>query len=91
MGLEIDLRLLVRNWRTAISVASLDMAIPFGMGYALDYDLYNQFGNEPNIVYSNFATFGLFVPIAIAITAFPVLCQILSSLNLLNSKLMLQR
>ena len=85
VGLEIDLRFLVRNWRTAISVASLDMAIPFGLGYALAYGLYNQFRNEPNIVNINFATFGLFVAIAIAITAFPVLCRILSSLNLLNS------
>lgn len=85
VGLEIDLRFLVRNWRIAISVASLDMAIPFGLGYALAYGLYNQFRNEPNIVNINFATFGLFVAIAIAITAFPVLCRILSSLNLLNS------
>ncbi|KAJ4985198.1 K+ homeostasis protein kha1 [Stagonosporopsis vannaccii] len=85
VGLEIDIRFLVRNWRTAISVASLDMAIPFGLGYALAYGLYRQFRDEPNIVNINFATFGLFVAIAIAITAFPVLCRILSSLNLLNS------
>src|SRR5690242_21941325 len=64
VGLGIDLRFLVRNWRTAISVASLDMAIPFGLGYALAYGLYNQFRNEPNIVNINFATFGLFVAIA---------------------------
>lgn len=85
VGLEIDLRFLVRNWRTAVSVASLDMAVPFALGYALAYGIYNQFKGEPNTVSINFATFGLFVAIAIAITAFPVLCRILTSLNLLNA------
>ncbi|KAH7391749.1 Sodium/hydrogen exchanger family-domain-containing protein [Pyrenochaeta sp. MPI-SDFR-AT-0127] len=85
VGLEIDLRFLVRNWRTAVSVASLDMAVPFALGYALAYGIYNQFKSEPNTVNINFATFGLFVAIAIAITAFPVLCRILTSLNLLNA------
>ncbi|KAF2621108.1 hypothetical protein BU25DRAFT_300568, partial [Macroventuria anomochaeta] len=85
VGFKLDLHFSVRNWRTAISVASLDMAILFGLGYALAYGLYNQFHNEPNIVNINLATFGLFVAIAIAIFAFPVSCRILASLNLLNS------
>jgi len=85
VGLEIDLRFLVRNWRTAVSVASLDMCIPFGLGYALAYGIYQQFSDEPGIVHINFATFGLFVAVATAITAFPVLCRILTSLNLLNA------
>jgi Kef-type K+ transport system membrane component KefB len=86
VGLEIDLRFLISNWRTAISVASLDMAIPFGMGYAIAYGIYYEFRGEPGTVQINFATFGLFVAVAIAITAFPVLCRILTSLNLLNAK-----
>lgn len=85
VGLEIDLRFLFSNWRIAVSVASLDMAIPFGLGYALAYGVYNQFRNDENVVEVNFATYGLFVAIAIAITAFPVLCRILGSLHLLNS------
>lgn len=85
VGLEIDLRFLFRNWRTAVSVASLDMAVPFALGYALAYGIYKQFKGEPGTVDINFATFGLFVAIAIAITAFPVLCRILTSLNLLNA------
>lgn len=85
VGLEIDLRFLVSNWRIAVSVASLDMAIPFGSGYAIAYGLYREFNNEEGVVEINFATYGLFVAIAIAITAFPVLCRILTSLNLLNS------
>lgn len=85
VGLEIDLRFLISNWRTAASVASLDMAIPFGMGYAIAYGIYYEFRGEPGTVNINFATFGLFVAVAIAITAFPVLCRILTSLNLLNA------
>ncbi|KAH7128477.1 potassium:hydrogen antiporter [Dendryphion nanum] len=85
VGLEIDLRFLISNWRTATTVASLDMAVPFGMGYAIAYGIYYEFRGEPNIVQIPFATFGLFVAIAIAITAFPVLCRILTSLNLLNA------
>ncbi|PVI03089.1 hypothetical protein DM02DRAFT_717016 [Periconia macrospinosa] len=85
VGLEIDLRFLARNWRVAISVASLDMCVPFGMGYAIAYGIYEQFKDEPGIKHIPFATFGLFVAIAISITAFPVLCRILSSLNLLNA------
>ena len=34
-GLEIDLTYLLRNFRTAASVAALDMAIPFACGVGL--------------------------------------------------------
>lgn len=85
VGLEIDLRFLIKNWRIAASVVSLDMAVPFGMGYAIAYGIYYEFHGEPGTVQINFATFGLFVAVAIAITAFPVLCRILTSLNLLNA------
>jgi Kef-type K+ transport system membrane component KefB len=87
VGLELDLRFLVSDWRIATSVASLDTAIPFGMGYAIAYCLYKEFRDEPGTAEINFATFGLFIAIAIAITAFPVLCRILTSLNLLNTNI----
>lgn len=85
VGLEIDLRFLASNWRIAVSVASLDMAIPFGMGYVIAYGLYHEFRNEEGVAHINYATYGLFIAIAIAITAFPVLCRILTALNLLNT------
>ena len=85
VGLEINLRYLLRNWRVAISVATLDMAIPFGLGVALAYGLYNQFAGEPGTAPISFGVFALFIGVAIAITAFPVLCRILISLKLLNT------
>ncbi|KAI6318814.1 hypothetical protein MCOR07_003519 [Pyricularia oryzae] len=85
VGLEIDLSYLLRNWRIAVSVASFDMAIPFGLGVALAYGLYNEFKDEQGIAPISFGVYALFIGIAIAITAFPVLCRILTSLKLLNS------
>ncbi|OLN87045.1 K(+)/H(+) antiporter 1-like protein 2 [Colletotrichum chlorophyti] len=85
VGLEINLTYLLRNWRVAASVASLDMAIPFGLGVALAYGLYNEFHDDPDIAPISFGVFALFIGVAIAITAFPVLCRILTSLKLLNT------
>lgn len=85
VGLECDLRLLISNWRVALSVGALGMALPFGLGAALAYGLYNQFKNEPGLAPIAFPIFMLFVGIAMAITAFPVLCRILTELKLLNS------
>ncbi|KAK3385856.1 Sodium/hydrogen exchanger family-domain-containing protein [Podospora didyma] len=85
VGLEINLTYLLRNWRIAISVASLDMAIPFGLGVAVAYGLYNEFAGEPGTAPISFGLFALFIGVAMAITAFPVLCRILTSLKLLNT------
>ncbi|KAL3291279.1 potassium:hydrogen antiporter [Colletotrichum asianum] len=85
VGLEINLSYLLSNWRTAISVATLDMAIPFGLGVAVAWGLYNEFHNEPGIAPISFGVFALFIGVAMAITAFPVLCRILTSLKLLNT------
>ncbi|KAJ3531784.1 hypothetical protein NM208_g8724 [Fusarium decemcellulare] len=85
VGMEINLMYLLRNWRTAVGVATLDMAIPFGCGVALAYGLYNQFGDDPELAPITFPVFALFIGVAIAITAFPVLCRILTALKLLNT------
>ncbi|WYZ41226.1 hypothetical protein EsH8_V_000121 [Colletotrichum jinshuiense] len=85
VGLEINLSYLLSNWRTAISVATLDMAIPFGLGVALAYGLYTEFHDDPGLAPISFGVFALFIGVAIAITAFPVLCRILTSLKLLNT------
>ncbi|GKT51825.1 K(+)/H(+) antiporter 1 [Colletotrichum spaethianum] len=85
VGLEIDLSYLLRNWRIAICVATLDVAIPFGVGVALAYGLYNEFSDDPGVTPISFGLFALFIGIAFAITAFSVLCRILTSLKLLNT------
>jgi Kef-type K+ transport system membrane component KefB len=32
VGLEVDMRILFRNWRVAASVGALGMMLPFGLG-----------------------------------------------------------
>ncbi|KAH8703189.1 putative K homeostasis protein Kha1 [Talaromyces proteolyticus] len=85
VGLETDLRFLVSNWRISASVSAAGMALPFGLGCAVSYGLYNQFRNDPGVVHVDFGTYLLFVGIAMAITAFPVLCRILTELKLLST------
>ncbi|MCJ1307558.1 K(+)/H(+) antiporter [Agyrium rufum] len=85
VGLEADLRFLTSNWRIALSVGALGMALPFGLGCAIAWGLYHQFHNEPGLVPISFGVYMLFVGVAMAITAFPVLCRILTELNLLHT------
>ncbi len=61
------------------------MVLPFGLGYAIAWGLYHQFDGETGIQPISFAVFGLFIGTALAITAFPVLCRILTELNLLGN------
>ncbi|THD00198.1 hypothetical protein EYZ11_000389 [Aspergillus tanneri] len=68
VGLETDLRFLVSNWRVAVSVSAAGMILPFGLGCAISYGLYNSFRDEPGTVSINFGTYLLFIGIAMAIT-----------------------
>src|SRR3954463_16626121 len=81
VALEVDIRMFTSNWKVAVSVGLAGMILPFGLGFAIAYGLYEHF-TPPNI---NFGVFGLFIGTALAITAFPVLCRILTELNLLRS------
>ncbi|KAF2709542.1 K(+)/H(+) antiporter-like protein 1 [Pleomassaria siparia CBS 279.74] len=83
VGLEVDLRFLISNWKVALSVGMFGMIVPFGMGVAIAVGLYRQFKDEPGTVNVNFGIFALFIGVAMAITAFPVLCRILTELKLL--------
>ncbi|KAF2771038.1 hypothetical protein EJ03DRAFT_325837 [Teratosphaeria nubilosa] len=85
VGLEVDLRYFVSNWRVALSVGTLGMALPFGLGWAVAYGLYHQFHGEAGTTPIQFATYALFIGVAMAITAFPVLCRILTELKLLST------
>ena len=57
------------------------MSLPFGLGAALSVPLYHQF-IDPSIKFTNFM---LFTGVAYSITAFPVLCRILTELKLLDT------
>ncbi|KAL1963543.1 hypothetical protein VTN77DRAFT_8124 [Rasamsonia byssochlamydoides] len=86
VGLETNLRFLMSNWRIAVGVSAAGMVLPFGMGCAIAYGLYNQFRDDPGVKPITFPTYLLFVGTAMAITAFPVLCRILTELKLLSTK-----
>lgn len=81
VGLEIDTRLIKRNARAAMTISFVGLILPFGLGAALAVPLYDQFVNES----VNRGYFILFVAVAIGITAFPVLCRILTETRLLDT------
>lgn len=85
VGVEVDLRYFFSNWRVALSVGTAGMALPFGLGCAIAWGLYHEFREEAGIVPIEFGTYMLFIGIAMAITAFPVLCRILTELKLLST------
>lgn len=68
VGLEVDLRFLGRNWRVALSVGTLGMALPFGLGVAIAVGLYKEFGSDAGVTPVSFGVFALFVGVAMAIT-----------------------
>lgn len=68
VGLETDLRFLMSNWRIAFGVSAAGMVLPFGMGCAISYGLYNQFRDEPGVLPISFGTYLLFIGTAMAIT-----------------------
>ncbi|ORY61338.1 K+/H+ antiporter 1 [Pseudomassariella vexata] len=85
IALELDMRMFTSNWRVALSVGLAGMILPFGLGVAIAWGLYNQFHGEEGTVPISFGVYALFIGTALAITAFPVLCRILTELNLLST------
>ena len=86
VALELDVRLFVKNIKAAVTVGLAGMALPFGLGVALAWGIYHQFPvARLDGAGVEFGVFALFVGTALAITAFPVLCRILTELKLLNS------
>ncbi|KAK2801692.1 hypothetical protein FQN50_007605 [Emmonsiellopsis sp. PD_5] len=85
IGVETNLRSMLSNWRVAASVSAAGMILPFGGGCAIAYGLYHQFREDPSLAPISFPTYMLFIGIAMAITAFPVLCRILTETELLNT------
>ena len=79
-GLEIDVRLVRRHFKVSAAVSTAGLVLPLGLGFLLSILLYKQF-MESSV---NFGHFALFTAVAIGITAFPVLCRILTELKLLE-------
>ncbi|KAL1667018.1 Sodium/hydrogen exchanger family-domain-containing protein [Schizophyllum commune] len=81
VGLEIEGAVIKRNAKLSLTVALAGMAVPFGLGAAISVPLYNEF-IDPSIKFTHFM---LFAGVAFSITAFPVLCRILTELKLLDT------
>ncbi|KAI9443434.1 Sodium/hydrogen exchanger family-domain-containing protein [Lactarius indigo] len=82
IGLEIDAAIIRRNARFSATVAAAGVIIPFGLGAALAVPLYKHFIDSSQVSYTHFM---LFTGVAYSITAFPVLCRILTELKLLDT------
>ncbi|KAF9525870.1 Sodium/hydrogen exchanger family-domain-containing protein [Crepidotus variabilis] len=81
VGLEIDGTVIKRNARLSATVALAGMILPFGIGAGVAHGVYEEF-IDPSI---KFTYFMLFTGVAYSITAFPVLCRILTELKLLDT------
>ncbi|KAG8952978.1 K(+)/H(+) antiporter [Tulasnella sp. 424] len=80
VGLEIDTNIIKRNAKSSLIISTGGIIIPFGLGAAVAIPVYKQF-IDPSTEFSHFL---LFVGVAFSITAFPVLCRILTELKLLD-------
>ncbi|KAL0950061.1 hypothetical protein HGRIS_010067 [Hohenbuehelia grisea] len=81
VGLEIDTRVIKRNAKASAVISVAGLIVPLGLGAALGVAVYNSF-IDPSV---NYGYFLLFVAVAVGITAFPVLCRILTELKLLDT------
>lgn len=81
VGLEIDLEIIKRNARLSAAISLAGMIVPFGLGAGIAVPIYREFVDKD----IEFTHFMLFTCVAYSITAFPVLCRILTELKLLDT------
>jgi Kef-type K+ transport system membrane component KefB len=83
VGLELDVSRLRTQARTAAAVSHASILVPFVLGAAIALWLYPRFSSAD----VSFTSFALFLGIAMAITAFPVLARILTDQKLNRTEL----
>ena len=81
VAIELDVSLAKRNAKASLAISVSGLVIPLGLGAAVAVPIYH------NLVESsvNYGYFILFVAVAVGITAFPVLCRILTETRLLDT------
>ncbi|KAF9515215.1 hypothetical protein BS47DRAFT_1376288 [Hydnum rufescens UP504] len=82
IGLEIDTRVMGKNLRQSALISAAGMLLPFGLGAAVSVPIYHKFVDHELVTFGHFL---LFTCVAVSITAFPVLCRILTELKLLDT------
>ncbi len=83
IGMELDLKVLRNKAHDAVVISHASIIIPFALGIGLAYFIYTSFA--PKGV--EFSSFGLFLGIAMSITAFPVLARIVQERGLQKTRL----
>jgi Kef-type K+ transport system membrane component KefB/mannitol/fructose-specific phosphotransferase system IIA component (Ntr-type) len=83
-GLEIDLRSIVRQGKSALLVSFFGVIFPFAAGFAAAELFPHYLGAE---VGADRRIFALFIGTALSISALPVIAKILMDLNLLRSEM----
>ncbi len=83
VGMELDLKVLKNRAKDAVVVSHASIVVPFALGMILAYFIYDSFAPEG----VQFSSFGLFLGIAMSITAFPVLARIVQERGIHKSKL----
>ncbi|HTF21850.1 MAG TPA: cation:proton antiporter [Chryseolinea sp.] len=83
VGMELDLNVLKTRAHDAVVISHASIIIPFALGMGLSYFIYESFAPQ-NI---QFLSFGLFMGIAMSITAFPVLARIVQERGIHKTKL----
>ncbi|KAH7544788.1 hypothetical protein FEM48_Zijuj01G0023400 [Ziziphus jujuba var. spinosa] len=86
VGLEVDLKPVLRAGKKPLSIALIGILIPMPIGYALHSMLnMNEYGFDDDDIYSKRIRYGpLFWGVALATTNFPDLAWILSDIKLLH-------
>ncbi|MGB7860508.1 MAG: cation:proton antiporter, partial [Acidimicrobiia bacterium] len=82
VGMETDLALIRVHARAAVSIGSMGFVIPFGFGLAVARVFPDDLVGET----SSRLMFALFLSVALALSAIPVLAKILSDLRMLRSR-----
>lgn len=83
VGMELDLRVLKNKAKEAVIISHASIIIPFTLGLILAYTIYTDFAPKG----IEFLSFGLFLGIAMSITAFPVLARIVQERGLQKTRI----
>ena len=83
IGMELDLKVLRNQAKEAVVISHASIIIPFALGLGLAYFIYKNFAPQG----IQFASFGLFIGIAMSITAFPVLARIVQERGINKTRL----
>lgn len=83
VGMELDLSVLRNKAHDAVVISHASIVFPFALGVGLAYIIYQAFAPQG----ISFLAFGLFIGIAMSITAFPVLARIVQERGIHKTKL----